>query len=287
MKTVTFFFTFLIAIFFSTNLFAQIPNNDFENWSGGNPVSWYTDNFASFTPITQSSDHQSGSSAVKLTIIDAGAGTPYVPLLASGQGVYGFPVSEKYGSLTGYYKFSPTTGNTFFYIGILMSKNEQGIGAGFFETFNAVSSYTQFTVPITYSPSSGTPDTVYMFFEVYDSTGSSSSIGSYALVDNISFGPVTTVQPENNVVTNFALNQNYPNPFNPTTKISYTIPKESFISLKVYNILGMEVATLVDRRESPGSYTINFNAENLPSGIYLAQLNTGSYSKTIKMTLLK
>lgn len=288
MQNVKLLFVLFIAAFLSTNLFAQIPNNSFENWSGGNPDSWFTDNIFTFTPVTQSSDAQSGSSAVKLAIIDAGNGIPYFPTMISGDTAQGFPITEKYESLSGYYKFSPTTNNTLFWVYIVLYQNQTGIGAGYFVTPLAASSYTQFNMPITYNPGSGTPDKAIIEFAVYDSSSTSSgSIGSYSVVDNVSFGPVTAVESEDNLIRAFALNQNYPNPFNPATDISYAIPKESNVSLKVYNILGMEVATLVNRREAAGSYKVNFNASNLPSGIYLAKLNSSGYSKTIKMILMK
>ncbi len=104
---------------------------------------------------------------------------------------------------------------------------------------------------------------------------------------------------ENSSSQNFALYQNYPNPFNPTTKIKYTIPQTgspllggaggglTIIQLKIYDILGKEVATLVDEKKSPGKYEVQFNGNNLPSGIYFYRLQAGSYSDTKKLILLK
>jgi len=85
----------------------------------------------------------------------------------------------------------------------------------------------------------------------------------------------------------FTLSQNYPNPFNPSTKIEYSIPEVSFVQLKVYDILGNEVATLVNEEQSAGTYRADFTAHNLASGFYIAQLRAGNFSKTIKMNLLK
>ena len=91
---------------------------------------------------------------------------------------------------------------------------------------------------------------------------------------------------------NWKLYQNYPNPFNPTTKIKYTIPNSeanlnSKTKLKVYNVLGKEIATLVNEEKSAGSYEIEFDASNLPSGVYFYQIRSGSYSQTKKMVLLR
>lgn len=85
----------------------------------------------------------------------------------------------------------------------------------------------------------------------------------------------------------FNLNQNYPNPFNPSTKISYSISKAGLVTLKVYNILGQEVKTLVNNYQNPGSYKVNFNASSLPSGIYLYRIISGNFVQVKKMILLK
>ncbi len=81
--------------------------------------------------------------------------------------------------------------------------------------------------------------------------------------------------------------QNYPNPFNPSTKIDFRIVDLEFVNLKVYDILGKEVATLVDEEKVAGEYKIQFNAANLPSGFYFYQLKAGEYVETRKMVLLK
>ncbi len=85
----------------------------------------------------------------------------------------------------------------------------------------------------------------------------------------------------------FALSQNFPNPFNPTTAISYELSANSLVTLKVYDILGREVAMLVNERQAPGSYTMTFNAAGLPSGVYFYRLNTEKYSAIKKLLLLK
>jgi hypothetical protein len=83
------------------------------------------------------------------------------------------------------------------------------------------------------------------------------------------------------------LEQNYPNPFNPTTDIKYSINKAGLVSIKVYDILGIEIATLVNEKQQPGNYSVRFNASHLPSGIYIYRIISGSFSATKKMILLK
>ncbi|HVO73270.1 MAG TPA: T9SS type A sorting domain-containing protein [Ignavibacteriaceae bacterium] len=94
-------------------------------------------------------------------------------------------------------------------------------------------------------------------------------------------------------ITEFKLNQNYPNPFNPETKISYSIPVEEFVTIKVYDILGREVAALVNKEESAGNHEINFNASSLSSGTYIYRMSVGSFGEagdfvtTKKLMLIK
>jgi hypothetical protein len=89
------------------------------------------------------------------------------------------------------------------------------------------------------------------------------------------------------IPTTYGMSQNYPNPFNPTTVISYSLPKESMVTVKVINMIGQEIATLVNEVKSAGAHKVNFNANGLTSGTYIAIIKAGSFTKTIKMSLLK
>ncbi|MGB5528513.1 MAG: T9SS type A sorting domain-containing protein, partial [Ignavibacteriaceae bacterium] len=81
--------------------------------------------------------------------------------------------------------------------------------------------------------------------------------------------------------------QNYPNPFNPTTKIRYEIPELNFVTIKIYDILGNEIVTLVNEEKPAGSYEIFYEASGLPSGVYFYSLRAGAFSDSKKMILLK
>ena len=104
-----------------------------------------------------------------------------------------------------------------------------------------------------------------------------------------SYRDTTTDVTEGNseLVNTFHLSQNYPNPFNPVTKIEYQIPSFSHVTLKLYDVLGREIATIVDEEKPFGIYEITFFAGNLPSGAYFYQLKAGSFVETKKMILLK
>jgi len=98
---------------------------------------------------------------------------------------------------------------------------------------------------------------------------------------------LTSVESEADNPANFVLSQNYPNPFNPSTKISWQSPVSSWQTLKIYDVLGNEVATLVNEEKPAGSYEIEFNASKLSSGTYFYQLRAGSFLETKKMILMK
>jgi hypothetical protein len=98
--------------------------------------------------------------------------------------------------------------------------------------------------------------------------------------------PVSVPNPEI-VPKVYALYQNYPNPFNPVTDIRYDIPKESFVRLVIYDLLGREIAVLVNGIQKPGQYSAKWGSENIPSGAYIYKMTAGDYEKTRKMVLLK
>jgi hypothetical protein len=91
----------------------------------------------------------------------------------------------------------------------------------------------------------------------------------------------------NEIPSTYSLSQNYPNPFNPVTSIKFALPKDGFVTLKIYDILGNVVTTLYDGYKPAGSYSSSFDGTNLSSGIYFYQLKTDNYIDTKKMTLLK
>jgi len=110
---------------------------------------------------------------------------------------------------------------------------------------------------------------------------------------SIDLSGITETKDEIISVKDFVLYQNYPNPFNPTTSIQYAVSSRQFVSLKVYDILGNEIATLVNEEKQPGTYEVEFNSVgtsrdlSLPSGIYFYQLKAGNYIETKKMVLLR
>lgn len=100
-------------------------------------------------------------------------------------------------------------------------------------------------------------------------------------------GSLVSVDEGRNQVSEFRLHQNYPNPFNPSTTIEYRIPNKELVTLKVYDLLGREIATLVNDVKEPGTYNARFDGVGLSSGLYFARLTAGRSSSTLKMALIK
>jgi hypothetical protein len=109
-----------------------------------------------------------------------------------------------------------------------------------------------------------------------------------AIIDGVKHGTVLGVERERAPLpTKYVLYQNYPNPFNPVTVISYQLAVNSFVTVRVYDVLGREVVTLMDDKKTAGSYTIQWDASRYPSGVYFYRLRAGSFIETKKMVLIK
>jgi len=130
---------------------------------------------------------------------------------------------------------------------------------------------------------------LYRFLASADFVASVSHLRG-CIINGVVYGDTTVVSVEDetqNVPTEFSLSQNYPNPFNPSTTIKFSVPQQTNVVLKVYDILGSEVANLVNETLYAGNYTINFNASQFASGMYIYKITAGNFVTTKKMILLK
>jgi hypothetical protein len=274
------FLVVLIGLFSILGM-AQIPNPGMENWSGGNPVDWWTNNGPTSIPVTQSSDAHSGNSSARMEALTTSAWQAY---LYSGSDANGFPCTQRHAYLTGYYKLIPQ-GVDFLQIFAQVWQGSTQIGQAAISLSASTLGWTQFMAPINYF-GPGTPDTCKVDIQFISSTAVT---GGLAFIDDLAFSGINDIKVVDNgqIPNQFELKQNYPNPFNPTTNIEFSIPKSAEVELVVYNQLGQTVATLVNERLSAGSYSADWNAEGLPSGIYFYRITTGDFSKTMKLMLMK
>ena len=126
------------------------------------------------------------------------------------------------------------------------------------------------------------------YFEGYgDGIYSTSRSLTYAKINGIEYGTPSLVSNTKTYPSVYMLRQSYPNPFNPITTISFSLPLKSFISLKIFDLLGREVATIVSEQLSAGNHAIKWNAVNMSSGIYFYRLQAGSFTETKKLVLLR
>ncbi len=283
------FFPFSQFIFFSlliiTNATAQVPNGSFEQWSGNTPQNWVTSNVPGFTFVTPSNESFSGSQSAKIEVksFNNVLGAAFISAGTEGEG---FPVNQRHEQLSLYYKFHKTLSTAYLFVSVGFKKNGEGIGAATIAIFNASDNYTALNLPVVYV-NSEIPDTAVIFISVSDQNLDPSAGGSFAVVDNISFAQLTDVNDEVNTPDNFRLEQNFPNPFNPATTIKFSVKERSQVSLKVYNVLGVEVAELVNGTVESGIHEVHFNASKLSSGTYFYTLKAGNITETKKMILLK
>ncbi len=133
-----------------------------------------------------------------------------------------------------------------------------------------------------------TVPSIFTSASLKDSYGNTITLPDYSGVTCFYYSRlVTGISSRNAHEETFALSQNFPNPFNPSTEIRYSIPVTSHVTLKLFDILGREIRTLVNTSQNPGTYSVTLNAQNLASGVYLYRLITGDFSATKKLVLVR
>ena len=270
---------------------AQIPNAGFETWANGSPTGWMATNAApAYTTITQVSTAHSGSSAARGEVVTVMGTITMAPILQVGSTGDGFAFTQRPASFTGWYRFTPASGSTDqFLITVSLMKSgtvQTSVAVGSFKPA-AASSYTQFTVPLTYVQTID-PDICFIQFTLAPPSGSPKA-GSYFIVDDLAFSSSSTGVAGNGATVpgEFILEQNYPNPFNPSTAISYQLSAVGLVKLSVLNTLGQVVKTLVDETQDGGRHTVRWDAVGQPSGVYYYRLQAGASVETKKMILLR
>lgn len=160
------------------------------------------------------------------------------------------------------------------------------MGSGSYVDASAQSVYREFVAPVLY-PGSDVPDNGIISFSITGAVGFP-HVGSTIAVDDLSFGPATGVNDlPNGLPKMFRLEQNYPNPFNPTTNIVYDVPEQSHVTMTVFDMLGRQVAVVLDQTQPAGRYKAVFDASALTSGTYFYRLTAGSYVQSRKLLLLR
>ncbi len=280
-----YFYLFLFTSFlvFASQTSAQnfIKNPGFETWNGNQPASWVG------STLTKSTVTHSGSSALKLSNTTLFT----IPFMGS-VSQDSIPVSGSSFTLKGWYQFYPDSGDQ---VSIFVwIYGPQGVigrleGANVLTISQKTSVYTAFALGVTMLPGANGDTASINIMTGPDSVSGNWHLGTYALFDDFVLDNTVTGVKENEFAmpSTFSLAQNYPNPFNPTTEIEFTIPSGCHVTLKVYNIMGQEVASLVDNYLERGRYKESFDGSRLASGIYLYKIQAGNFFQIKKMLLLK
>lgn len=173
---------------------------------------------------------------------------------------------------------SPVNDGLIYYPGISTSVLFVAMDIGVFITTNYGTTWTELA--------DGLPNTVAMHLD-YHQTSNKLRIGTHGRSVWEMANPVKLINYETNIPSEYYLSQNYPNPFNPVTMIKYHLPKAEMVSLKIYDIMGREIRKIIDEYQSAGIYTIQFDASNIPSGVYFYTLYSDGFSQTRKMIIIK
>jgi 1,4-alpha-glucan branching enzyme len=128
------------------------------------------------------------------------------------------------------------------------------------------------------------PENARLFWRVQAKNKAGS--GGWSAIQQIKTSIATSIETDN-MPKNYALDQNYPNPFNPSTTINYALPKSEKVTITVFNMIGQKVATLINKKQEAGFHSVNFEASNLASGMYIYRIKAGSFSQIKKLTLIK
>lgn len=210
--------------------------------------------------------------------------------------IHPFPTRDEYWFDVKYYNISGGGIDVIYYSDSLQSGPPMIFSDILFYTTATNSNPTNFVTPVRVSnyPLEWSPRMyIPILVEYYDVSG---DVGAfYVGIDGAQkkiyydrLGNVTRVtKQETSLPESYFLGQNYPNPFNPLTKIDFSIPEHSFVKISVYDVSGREVTNLVNNQMQSGSYTITFDASNLPSGVYFYKLTTNKFTDTKKMILIK
>lgn len=295
------FLSFILAVtimtFLSRSVSAQIPNAGFENWTGNYPNGWVTNSVPGIVePITQSTNAHSGSYAVRGEVLNA-FGIPFPPSVFTGDttaGLVGFPVSQRYASLTGYYQYQPVGGDVML-VSVAMytvsGPDTMVVGGGAEFMASTGATYTQFSMPIFYSPGTPAPELASIHFYITDTSGTGQlHPGSVMLIDDLDFSGVVGIEDDGAgfLPEEIVLEQNFPNPFNPSTTIAFSLSRAQTVSLTVYDVQGRVVAKIIDREQrSAGEHAVNWQAGSLPSGVYFYRLEAGGFQQSRKMLLTR
>ncbi|HQQ94435.1 MAG TPA: T9SS type A sorting domain-containing protein [Bacteroidia bacterium] len=261
----TIMFFFLCLAFLAQN---PIPNPGFENWTSGSPNGWTTSNALTITPVSQSSDAHSGSSAAKLEVLSVFS-IPFPPTLMCNS----VSVSQNYASFSFYYKCNLTSADNFVASAVMSaSGTSNGGGSASLTNTNNTNVYTLKTFSIPYT--SGSSNSSNITFVISGASSGSPAVGSWVLLDDISFGSGTPTGIEQDTKgSSFSLGHLQPNPAKAICFVPLSLSMPSEVLLEVYTIEGKKVQQVIRENMEAGSYKAEIRADELDPGLYFCVLS--------------
>jgi hypothetical protein len=269
----------------------QILNAGFESWTGIDPDNWATGNASPvYVNVTKSTTSHSGTNAARGDVVlIPGTTVPAQPVLQSGTGGVGSAISTRPASVTGWYQFTPVGGDRFGVNVVLYKGGVSGTPVAVAASADPTArpSYYQYNVPFQYL-TGDVPDVCVVQHQIIGpTTGVTWHPGSWFLIDDIALSGTNDVGPEKDLPGSYSLEQNFPNPFNPTTVIRYQLPSAGNVRLTVLDLLGREVATLVDGVQPAGVHEVTLQSAGMASGVYVYTIRAGNYVRTRTMAVMK
>jgi len=271
-------FLTLLATPLLTRAQNPVVNGGFENWTSGEPDGWTTSNIPGFaTTISQGTPPHGGMYAARGEVAVSTVGN-ITPVLTSTDSVgNGFPVSQAYGNLQFYYKFTQS-GNTFFYAAAtLLDSTGAGVAVAYFTATASVSSWTLASVPVVYT--GGAPKSGVILFSTADTSSITPVAGNMFFVDDVALTG-TVGMPEADPRP--GIERLAPNPAQDAVALYYSATTFDDLAVGIYDLRGNRVKSFVIPGEVPGRHKADLDVATLPAGMYLVRLaaaGTVSYSK--------
>ena len=286
--------------FTGTGITQQLPNNGFESWdtvSIISPHKWDNSNSQKNSAmglpaaVSISTDHTTGNYAAKIqnyiSATDTIQGVIFTPSNSAqpwdNHPAFALTQPFTYNTFSVDYKYLPQNSDSMG-VNVMLYKNGNPIDESSYKNGATVSSWSTLDLPLNYN-TSDSPDSAKIYFWAFNCSGNTCKpLGNSVLfVDNLHFHTITGIKPQTGLNNSFSV---WPNPFINTTTITYQLNTTEKVKIKVLDVLGNEVAALVNETKTEGAYNLTFDASGLTKGIYFCHIEAGNYTETRKLILI-
>lgn len=261
------FFTCIASITYAQN----VPNGGFESWTSGEPDSWLTNNIPGTAVfVTQVSPGQSGSSAARGEVMSITTVVIPPTLLSTDNSGNGFPVTQRYSTLSCYYKFNSVGGDVIQVTMLMLDASGNGVGTANAIITASATGFTLLSIPIMYFGIN--PTECIIDFTLVDPVSGNGHLGSYYIIDDVALtGTVGINEIAGSNLQNMSVQ---PNPASSEVSVSYSLSQRGDAELSIVDIMGKEVMRKKLDNDIPGNHSTMLDVSGLKEGFYLCRLNT-------------